>query len=1053
METGEQPKFVPDQERISKEPDNTARAKERKAHLIRRYVENHVIALSDEQTEDLSDEFSELPTAEKANLLYDKLMSRFQALKAMRQAREKDSNAEIEPIDPYLISEIKTLWDDEATAELFCSRYGDARIETQLYKLSDLGNRYRQINETISGKEKEFETISQNLFLRKISRPDQLSATKGKAERLAKELIRLRDERQKITELEGLPPIPENTDIAAHIAYERLVGYREQLKEGFVWLDSRVDLHHQIIAALQNGRWPVLVGEVGTGKSEQADAAARALTGADPTHLACSERTSERDMISDKDIDPETGGSYDVYGPLMQAATGYEDSRQTHPAYGGRIVRFDESGLLGNQGISIIKEARQKKPGDIFFDKPVLLGFGSIWTTNPAGARYPEVNDIPSQLRREVAPFDVDYPPQTAENPELYEFMLANLIDENGHIAVSKNELVPAYEKIDFDPPQTLGQYLEHNLPGQFSKEELAGLSSADQRMVVGQEKVLEVQNDPRHGTLWRLAFAVRALQNAFDYGNDQSAPDDALKFNFTPEAKAEISDHGEPLTLATSTITLGEVSSWMRGFLDRKLKDNPDFQTDNLTDWIRFKLDNYLKQADEQDAGKIRAIFEHFHLLDAGQKTENGEPLTPREIGYLSPRVPRPLHLQEPMAESSEAPVEEAKTEPVPEAEIYSSIELMLEDGSKVLSKPENVSIISKDNRAIQLYSGNIFSLSGEKVRFKGIVDDSDPKTENHRKPIIEIDIDSGGGLHRVVEASAIAEQGRDFWSLEKLTTEEIEKQLTEWKTVYEKLGLTGFNLPTKEELMAYLYDNPEFIELLKTKEQQGFTKMVIAPLELKPIIDKLNLQIRACGGSDAYLLDTWKAMLADESKIKYRAGFTTDSNGKIILTGGKTMDQMKASPEEYGILNDCFVSFVKERQNLPKNGDTDEVDATGRVEIKGGHNAKHYLDTYFSGHNPHYFGEEAMLPQEWLALFADDLYQKYMKDNRQMPGGSSATDLLDSETITWFTSTHFPGRGSLPAAFWNSVNRRPYFYVYGPDDTNDVLAPGPSVRKLLKL
>ena len=254
-------------------------------------------------------------------------------------------------------------------------------------------------------------------------------------------------------------------------------------------------------------------------------------------------------------------------------------------------------------------------------------------------------------MRRELAYINVDYPPQTSQNPELYEFMLANLMDENGHIAVAQGELAPAYQKETFDLPLTIGQYIQQHFPGQFSQEELANLNATDQRLITGQEKVIEDPADSKHGTLWRLAYAVRALQNSFDYGNAgaEAIPSDAIKYVTDSDGKIQISDSGEPLTLTTSTITLGEVASWMKGFLDRKLKDNPEFQTDNLTEWTQFKLDNYLKQADEQDADKIRALFEHFHLFDNAAQAREEQPLTPREIGYLSPRVPRPLHLREP--------------------------------------------------------------------------------------------------------------------------------------------------------------------------------------------------------------------------------------------------------------------------------------------------------------------------------------------------------------------------------------------------------------------
>ncbi|MEI6133105.1 MAG: AAA family ATPase [Bacillota bacterium] len=630
--------------------DQISKERAQRERTIRRIVEGRVLAFkADIQTDDLSEEFANLPTAQKANLLYEKLMARYNALQAMREAKRTSPEAEVEPIDSYLISEIKTLWDDEDTAKLFCSRYAEAGIDAKLYHLSELGTRYQGLNKAISQKEEQFELLSRDLFLRNVTRPDQLSATRGRVGRLAKELIRLRNEREEITELDGLPPIPENTNIAAQISYERLQDYHHQAQEGFVWLDSRVDIHHQTIAALQNGRWPVLVGEAGSGKSEQADAAAKALTGQNPTHLACSERTSERDMISNKEIDSATGGSFDAYGPVMQAATGFEDSRQEHPAFTGRVVRFDESGRLGSQGYAIIKELRQKHAGDLLFGKPVLPGFGSIWTTNPVGPRYPDRNEPDPAMRRELSYISVDYPPQTNHNPEIYEFMLANMMDENGHVAISKDELAPAFQDITLPKPMMIGDYINGQV-GAMTTEEIAKFNETDPRIVIGKEEIIEDPTDPGHGTLWRLAFAVRELQNAFESGNAEAIPSDPLRFTTGADGKITISPNGsETLTLATSTITLGEVASWMKGFLDRKLKDNPEFQTDNLTEWIQFKLGNYLKQADEQDADKIRAIFDHFHLFDQAGSSHEEKPLTPREIGYLSPRVPRPLHLREP--------------------------------------------------------------------------------------------------------------------------------------------------------------------------------------------------------------------------------------------------------------------------------------------------------------------------------------------------------------------------------------------------------------------
>jgi len=376
---------------------------------------------------------------------------------------------------------------------------------------------------------------------------------------------------------------------------------------------------------------------------------------------------------------------------------------------------------------------------------------------------------------------------------------------------------------------------------------------------------------------------------------------------------------------------------------------------------------------------------------------------------------------------------------DPTQEPELYQTTELMLEDGTNTLIRPENFSV-QQDGKNHNLFPGSTFKLSGIRVRFKGLVDVSDPRAENHGQPVIEIDIEAEGGLHRIVEPTLIETEGSDFWSWEKLTPEVIEQQLAKWQEIYQGLGIE-IHLPSKEALLSYLSDNQEFIELVQKKEQQGFTQMVIAPPEIKNMIDGLNTAIKAHGGAELYLSDTWKEMLKDEGKTHFFVNLGKDQ--------GSTMSQIQASPEAFGMLNGCFISFIEPRQNIVKKDEPDVMDSTGRKAIKGGLNAQKYQDDYFSDADPgqHYQGEQAMIPQEWLAAFAADLYDKYLKSNRQMD--ASVTDLFDSATATWFTSTAVPGRDFLPYARWYSVGRRLYFRGYDPTFPDDRLAPRPSVRK----
>lgn len=705
---------------------------------MRSFIEKRVLtpeAMTDRVN--LSGVFDSLSPRERANLLYEKLLSRDQTIRAIQKEQNASGETPIEPVDPYLVSEIDALWSDPETQRVFLERYSQARMDAKSYRLSELGGQWQSINQAIDDVETQYRELSKQLFLGQITRPDKLSAAHGRATHLARQLIELRQKQEHVTTLEDLPHIPDNTDAAAMIMYDTLSHYYQEAQEGFIWLPSRTQLLESIKQSLQNGRWPWLEGEAGTGKSELADAAAIQLTGKEPTHIPCTSRTNVTNLITDKDIagSSEGGGSFLTYQPLLSAATGYENSVEKTPKYPtGRITRFDEAGRLPSDSpaYAIIKEARQMKPGRTWYGRPVLPGFGAVFTSNPVGPRYPDRHEPDPAMRRELSKINVDYPPMSPAEPELYEFMLATLMDQNRHISIAASELSPAYVRHDVGNGEVF----------------------PDGRKIVALEDLIADPTDVRHGILYRLSYAIRELQNAFNYGNATTIPDTALRFVTTqnglkieqptidPSDPSKRVFTGEPLTLSTSTITLGELGSWMKGFNERTLKDDPNFQTGSLGEYIQHKLNLYLEQADPDDKAKIRAIFDHFHLFDKVDVPPSSVPLTPKDIGYLSPRVPRPLILSDLSEKATSRPRIE-----IPQQEIYQDIRCTFEDGQSRLVNPQPLEI-DKKGKKIHVKSGTSFILDGKKYRYIGYFEG-------------KVAVDTGEGLHRLIDHGDVREKG----------------------------------------------------------------------------------------------------------------------------------------------------------------------------------------------------------------------------------------------------------------------------------------------------
>jgi len=719
METSEK---YPSQDSAAKETEQ-----EKRARLLLHHIKTKIIdvnkSVSEKEEQRIKEGYAAKNPREKANKFYLMVMAYMLDRKAEREikkeSRSKDEEFASETIDPYLIGEIKVLASDEDVKKIIPETYGKARVDTKRFQLSEVGNLWREVCKEIDQKEEEYKRLGQKLNLGKVTSEGEKRTSESRMERLAESLTNWRTRKGNLETLQGFSKTVENTDAVANTQYEKLKNYKKELDEGFVWLPSRKEIHKETVESILNHRWPVLIGEAGTGKSDQADAAAIELTGYSPTHVACSSKTSEKDLIKDLALDPETDGSYEVYGPLMSAFTGYEDSRQTEPVFTGRIVRFDEAYRIPHDSsvYSIIKEACQlkNKAGKMFYGKPVLPGSSAILTTNPPGPRYENRYEPDTALRRELAEIHVNYPEMSNKDPELYEFALTALFNKDNHITVAKEELSPAYEKKDvLDNEQ---------------------ITLEDGSIVIARDEMIQDMTDVRHGALWRFCGAVKSLQNSFVYDNAQMEryPDTLLRFKEDADGDVEVTtgDSGLPLTLRTSTVTLGELASWLAGFDKRGRKKDKEWRTDTLTEWLNLKIKAYLKQADKNDKKKVEAIFKHFHFLeDRIPDLSQAKPLTPKEIGYLSPRVPRPVHLKKPGL-TEEKIKKGTEAEPSGEVEEYETEQVLLEDGTRILIRKREFSIGKEEVRL----NNEFISEDEESFCFAGVVEDEE--SEHNGKPV----------------------------------------------------------------------------------------------------------------------------------------------------------------------------------------------------------------------------------------------------------------------------------------------------------------------------
>ncbi len=415
-----------------------------------------------------------------------------------------------------------------------------------------------------------------------------------------------KQKREKVAQFEGTKP-----EVAALIQYETLKKYsRELAHERFAWLPSRRKYLEEIEDAAIGGKPLLVSGQSGTGKTELLKAAARRLTGREIGKIPGKDTRMEK-LIAETKISP-TGATYYEYKVLGEALTGRESTLRTKPDHEGRMVLHDEFNLLDSANqTELLAEVASWKPGTRIrvpvTNEEIEVPSKFLYTAavNLASSRYKR-NMIPPEVLRKFSKVDVDYPPQNAAEPELYEMMLAALMDENGRMLAAETELVPAYSW------------------------RAETRDAMDHGMSVRQHiKVREFDNsDPAaHGFLWRFAEAINQINLSFS------------------EKETVLKSRGAAQYIKELVIDMGTVTGWLESY--RRLGRGQTLEAYMSAQVFKEFTSKAAYTAGDRDL--VNAFMAHFGITTSAlpdveaESQKNAAPfkiLTPIEVGKLSPRV-----------------------------------------------------------------------------------------------------------------------------------------------------------------------------------------------------------------------------------------------------------------------------------------------------------------------------------------------------------------------------------------------------------------------------
>ncbi|MBT5262700.1 MAG: AAA domain-containing protein [Candidatus Magasanikbacteria bacterium] len=417
-------------------------------------------------------------------------------------------------------------------------------------------------------------------------------------------------------------PTEESVEAIADYRYVELQEYLDQLNTGkFMWTPSRRKFLQNMLGQSEKDIL-VILGPSGTGKSVLAEAFARITTGQESLTVNCSEKTSQE---VEAEMGFKDGESVWNLGPLAQAMKD------------GRVCRFEEAYRMNPEGdlFAILKTIQQKSIGDKYRlpggeEITIQPGFRILFTTNPEmEGRYPGRNNPESAFRRECAILNLLDMEQSNENPEVHTALLVASSTEGKLTSIDKDDLGPAYTTI-----KGLSESVKD--------------AQGNDRTIIEKQEIIEDPADLRHGALWRLANASKALFDAFSAAEivAENKKPKVLQV-VIKEGKRRVateSDSGAVNIHTDTKLSIGPLIDWVQGY--EVWKKDKKSQESSLTTYLNERIRQYLEKNENEveDMDAARAVFEHYGFLDDEKaKAKEGDQFaTFIDIAMASPTVPR---------------------------------------------------------------------------------------------------------------------------------------------------------------------------------------------------------------------------------------------------------------------------------------------------------------------------------------------------------------------------------------------------------------------------